>query len=329
MTNGDPIKLGTIAHVDPREIWEREPALFTPWLASNLNLLGAALGYDLELVEIESRSGDFLCDILARESGTNRTVVIENRLDRTNHDHLGKLLTYAASKEATVVIWISPNVRDDHRDAIDWLNRHTSDEIDLFAVQLETIRVDTSLPAPNFRPVAFPNAWSRTRRKSSSHEPSARGERYRQFFQGLIDELRKTYQFTNARVAQPQSWYAFASGVTGVRYSSTFDADGRLRAELYIDTGDVQHNKAIFDVFFKVRNAIEQQFEEPLIWERLDHRRASRIMVARDKSGIEEAETSGPIMRQWMVEQLVLLKRVFGPKLREVVASTKPIADTE
>lgn len=252
MTNEHAVSLGTIVHVDPKEIWQSEPAIFTPWLASNLNLLGAALGYDLELVEIESRSGDFRCDILARESGSNRTVVIENQLERTDHDHLGKLLTYGASKEAGVVIWISPDVRDDHRDAIDWLNRHTTDEIEFFAVQLETIRVDASLPAPNFRPVAFPNTWTRTRRKASSHETSDRQEKYREFFQALIDELRERYQFTNARVGQPQAWYAFASGLTGITYNAAFDSEGRLRAELYIDVGNAEHNKAIFDAFWRI-----------------------------------------------------------------------------
>lgn len=323
MANTDPVKLGTILHVDPREIWESEPAIFTPWLARNLNLLGGALGYDLELIEVESRSGDFLCDIFARESGSNRNVVIENQLERTDHDHLGKLLTYAASKEAGVVIWISPDMRDDHRDTIDWLNRHTSDEIEFFAVQLETIRVDASLPAPNFRPVAFPNTWTRSKRRTTSNEISARQEKYRYFFQDLIDELREKYHFTNARAGQPQSWYAFASGITGITYNASFDSDERLRAEVYIDVGDAEHNKAIFDTFFRDRVSLEQQFGEPLIWDRLDHRRASRIVAARDDSGIEEAQKIGPLLQQWVAERLVVLKRVFGPRLKEVVANTK------
>lgn len=294
MPSGELVRLGAITHVDPREIWESEPAVFTPWLASNLDLLGVALGYDLELIDIEARSGDFHCDIVARESGSNRTVVIENQLDRTDHDHLGKLLTYAASHEANVVIWISPDVRDDHRDAIDWLNRHSTEEIEFFAVQLETIRVDTSLPAPNFRPVAFPNTWSRTRRRAASHNTSVREEGYRSFFQGLIDQLREQYHFTNARVGQPQSWYAFASGVTGITYNASFDSDDRLRAELYIDVGNADHNKAIYDAFFRDRSAIEHEFGEPLIWERLDHRRASRIMSARNDSSIDQTRNIGP-----------------------------------
>jgi hypothetical protein len=327
MSNGDPIKLGTIAHVDPRKVWEGEASIFTPWLAANLSLLGGALGYDLELVGTESRSGDFLCDIIARETGSNRTVVIENQLERTDHDHLGKLLTYAASNEAGIVIWISPEVRDDHRDAVDWLNRHSTEGIEFFAVQLETISIDSSLPAPNFRLVAFPNTWSKTGPKASGPEPSVKQERYRAFFQALIDELRDKYHFTNARRAQPQSWYSFASGISGIHYNAVFDSEDRLRAELYVDVGNVEHNKAIFDAFFKDRGAIEDQFGEPLIWDRLDNRQASRITAARNDSGIDEAQKIGPLLQQWVTERLVVLKRVFGPRLREVVASTKPVAN--
>jgi hypothetical protein len=324
MTNDPLIELGTIEHVDPREIWESEPAVFTPWLAANLTRLGKALGFDLDLLGIEARSGDFKCDILAREAGTNRIVVIENQLERTDHDHLGKLLTYAASKDATVVIWISPDVRDDHRDAVDWLNRHTADDIDFFAVQLETIRIGTSAPAPNFRPVSFPNTWSNTRTRSPRQSPSEREEGYREFFQPLIDELRDTYRFTNARVAQPQPWYSFSSGISGIHYNASFDSDDRLRAELYIDVGDAQHNKAIFDTLYSERQGLEEQFQEQLIWERLDHRRACRIMAARPNSSIDQAQTIGPLLRQWVIERLIVLKRVFGPKLRETAASTKP-----
>src|SRR5262249_35089566 len=148
------------------------------------------------------------------------------------------------------------DVRDDHRDAVDWLNRHTAGDIEFFAVQLETIRIGLSLPAPNFRPVSFPNTWSNTRGRTSRHTPSDREGEYRDFFQALIDELREKHHFTNARVAQPQSWYSFASGITGINYSASFDSDDRLRAEIYIDVGDAQHNKAIFDALYTQREAL-------------------------------------------------------------------------
>jgi hypothetical protein len=112
------LRLGKLEHVDPRKLWNSEPAAFTPWLASNISLLGEALGLDLELMQTEKAVGDFSCDIQARDTGRDRPVIIENQLEPTDHRHLGQLLTYAAGLDAAVIVWISPEVREEHREAL-------------------------------------------------------------------------------------------------------------------------------------------------------------------------------------------------------------------
>ena len=308
--------LGKLEQVDPRLLWTSEPAHFTPWLASNLPTLGEALGLELELVKAESSVGPFACDIEARDISTGRKVIIENQLEPTDHTHLGQLLTYAAGLDATVIVWISPVVREQHRQAIDFLNRHTTEGLDFFAVGLEVVKIGTSLPAVVFKLVASPNAWAKT--VAATNQPAVTSSRmlaYQEFYQGVIDELRTVHHFTNAKAGQPQSWYSFASGTTGFLYSASFTAKGQLRAELYIDIGD-ERNKLIFDYFEKMKAQLEQSMGEPLSWERLDNRRASRISAVRQNTTIEDAATHGLEIQKWIIDQLLLVKKVFGPHLK-------------
>jgi Domain of unknown function (DUF4268) len=315
------INLGKLVHVDPRELWNSEPGNFTPWLANNLGLLGEALSLDLELVRIEKAVGDFSCDIEARDTGRDRPVIIENQLEATDHRHLGQLLTYAAGLDAAVIVWISPEIREEHRQTLDWLNRHTDEHIEFFAVGLEAIRIDQSNPAVQFRLVAFPNAWSKTLAAEARAEPTEKYQHYRQFFQGLIDELREKYSFTNARAAQPQNWYSFRSGTTGFTYGCSFAKGDKLRIELYIDFEDVVRNKAVFDAMQADSAKIEEAIGGPLEWERLDQRRASRISLVRLNTSIGTALTEADEMRRWSVQGLLKMKSTFGPLLPRYAAT--------
>ncbi|WP_129641259.1 DUF4268 domain-containing protein [Peristeroidobacter agariperforans] len=307
--------LSKLRRLNLREIWAKEAGDFTPWLADNIEELGAALGMELELEAREASVGDFSLDLLAKDLGSGRAVVIENQLTQTDHDHLGKLLTYAAGFGAAVVIWVAETIREEHRQALEWLNQRTDTETEFFGVVVEVLKIDESNPAYDFRPVVFPNEWQKTKRSQSAGRISTKGEAYRQYYQTLIDELREKYKFTGARIAQPQNWYTFSAGTSGVPVSAVFAGDGTARVELYIDLGAVEENKALFDWLRNQKDSIEGQFGFPLAWERLDGKQACRIYVSRSgsiESSMEELEQ----VRQWQIEKLLLFKKIFAPLVK-------------
>ena len=320
--SGSGPDLGTIKREDDlRRVWENEEKHFTPWLVGNIGELGDSLGIRLEVEEREAPVGSYSLDILARDVENNRQVVIENQLGVSDHDHLGKLLTYAAGFDANVVVWIARNIRDEHRDALDLLNRRTGADTDFFGVEVELWQIDDSRPAVNFNLVATPDEWRRetVRHVRPTGDVSEKGERYRGFYQKLIDTLREEHRFTNACKAQTDNWYLFSSrSRQGVQYGTTFDKRGRARVELHIDNGDRDWNKASFDQLRKHQADIESELGETLEWKRLDDGKASRIAVVRPGS-IDDGEETLVEVRAWMVERLLKFKQVFGPRLDELV----------
>lgn len=315
-------KFGSLKRVELRSVWRNEAQDFTPWLARNIGELGKTLGMELELLQREASIGDFSLDLLARDLGTGHVVVIENQLGATDHDHLGKLLTYAAGLDASTVIWIAESIREEHRQAIEWLNQRTDPESYFFGIVVEVLQIDDSRPAFNFKPVAFPNEWQKGQRRRPERGVSPRAEAYREYFQELIDELREKHGFTSARVGQPQNWYSFASGFSGVTYSASFAQGGRVRVEVYIDVGDVEENKRLFDWLAEDREGIEGGYGQPLDWERLNDRRAARIAVYCPGS-IEDNDMALLEIRAWMIDQLLQMKKVFSGRLERYFRSSR------
>jgi len=153
--------LGKLEQVDLREAWLSEPDDFTPWLADHLDLLGETLGLSLELEGTETSVGPFSADILCREVGDGHWVLIENQLERTDHTHLGQIVTYAAGLDALTIIWVAKEFVDEHRAAMDWLNHSTAEGLDFFGVEIELWRIGDSRMAPRLNIVSQPNAWSK------------------------------------------------------------------------------------------------------------------------------------------------------------------------
>jgi hypothetical protein len=308
------MEFAELSHIDPRQYWKHEAHEFTPWLYANIERLGKAVGLTIEATMKESAVGDFSLDILATDVASNRPVIIENQLGATDHGHLGKLLTYAGGTDAAVVVWVATELREEHRQALEWLNSKTVEGVDFFAVVLEVVKIGDSLPAVVFTPVVRPNEWQKQAFKAAHSVPSEKREKYRQFYQPLLDELREKYHFTNAKAAQAQCWYAFSSGRTGFKYSANFTGDNTVRAEVYIDCEDGAANKAAFDTLFAQRKEIEAAFGEPLEWQRLDDRRACRICIHREGS-VEDNEAKLAEIRAWLIQRLLKIKQVFGPRI--------------
>lgn len=309
---------GQIKKVELRNIWKNEATDFTPWLADNLDKLGELIGIELELVRREASVGNFYLDLLAKDIGRDRTVIIENQLEPTDHKHLGQLITYASFYKADVIVWVSQSVQEEHRSAIDWLNNNTNDKLEFFAVEVDVIQIDNSKPALNFKLKAFPNEWQKSTTITSDGDTDTMTA-YRKFFQILIDDLRNKHKFTNAKVGQPQSWYAFSSGTRGIIYGASFARGNKVRVDLYIDTGVAETNKQIFATLQADKENIEQQFKSQLEWEELPNKRASRIAIYRDGNINDDSQTLEEV-KNWFIDNLLQMKRTFGDRLPKLIS---------
>lgn len=203
------VRLGKIERVPVRKVWPHEAHDFTKWLArdENLSQLADACSMELELVDTESSVGSFAVDIFAREVGTGRRVVIENQLEDTNHDHLGKNITYAAGKDAGAVIWVVAHARDEHRRAIEWLNEHTDDECSFFLVEVEVWRIGDSDMASRFNVVESPNEWARAERAKDGMSETDRVKlEYWQTYRDVAAGNDRLSKLMRPHKAQPQHW---------------------------------------------------------------------------------------------------------------------------
>ena len=313
--------LGKLEHVSPRVVWEDEARDFTPWLAENLKVLGQSLGLDLELTSREAGVGSFSVDLLAKDLKSQRAVVVENQFGATDHDHLGKVLTYASGFDASAVVWLAEEFREEHRQALDWLNQRTDSETSFFGVLIEVLEIDGSKPALSLRPIVYPNPWQKDQRRAADRPMSPKAAKYQEFFQALIDELRERHHFTAARIAQPQNWYSFSSGVSGFQYSFSFALGNRLRTELFISPGDGEENEAALTWLRVHSEALEAAVGVPLTWEPLEGKQACRVAVYKPGS-IEDTEQLEEHHR-WAIDTLLKLKRAFGPLLKSYAKKRK------
>ena len=158
------MKLGRLQEIDIRQVWQHEQYDFSKWLANedNIHELGDALNLSLTDVEIEKFVGNYRCDILCKDELTGKVVLIENQLESTDHDHLGKIITYASGLDASVVVWIVASARQEHASAIEWLNKHTDDELSFFLVEVHAYKIGDSDPAPQFKIIEQPNDFAKS-----------------------------------------------------------------------------------------------------------------------------------------------------------------------
>jgi len=309
------IELGILKTVDVRKIWPSEPSNFTPWLAENIKQLSDILGREIEIIQKEYAVGDFSADIVAKDLSSSNVIVIENQYGTSDHKHLGQILLYCAGINASCVIWIAESFKDEHRKTIEWLNNNTMDGIEFYAIQLEIIQIDDSRPVPLFKVIESP----KKNKAIQITENSDTQERYRQYFQILIDELREKYKFTNAKAAQLQNWYAFSSENTKIyTYNASFALRGRARAEIYLDSGDQTKNKDIFDKLLIEKDAIEKEFGSVISWERLDEKQACRIAVYTNGHINLDTEELTEI-KEWTIEKLLKFKEVFPKYIKKYI----------
>ncbi len=243
------VQLGRIERIPVREVWPHEALDFMKWLAQeeNLKQLGEACSIDLELVDVESSVGSFSVDIFAKESDSERRVIIENQLEDTNHDHLGKIITYTAGKGADVAIWVVAHARDEHRKAIEWLNEHTDDDCSFFLVEIEVWRIGDSPMAPRFNVIESPNEWARAEKaKDRLSDTQATQLDYWQSYREAALSNPEFSKFMQPQQARPQHWSDLS--VHSSRYHLCMFAlvrDQRVGVGIYIPD-DKELGKTVF-----------------------------------------------------------------------------------
>src|SRR6266516_2134330 len=274
--------LGRLEQVgDLRSIWSTEAADFTPWLFDNLDLLGDAIGVPLTGERREYPVGPFRLDILASDP-TGRKVAIENQVESADHNHLGQLLLYSAHVNAATAVWISLRFRDEQRQALIWLNENTVDGVRFFGVELSVVRIGTSPPAPVFNVVVRPNDLQKGDPETSGGELSPAVMARRDFLDDVLQRVAGMISgFRPPSGSSYQSYMSFRAGPFG-NFSLAFTQDHRLRVEVYIATGDIAINKALFDELNAAKDEWERKLGYVLEWERLDDASGSRIATYYD-----------------------------------------------
>lgn len=308
-------KLGTIEEVeDLRTVWPNEASDFTPWVAGNegSSLLGDAIGMELSVDETEHPVGDFSADVLATEEGTGRRVVIENQLEETNHDHLGKIVTYAAGADASYVVWVVKRARDEHRAAVEWLNSHTDDEVGFFLCEVHLYRIGDSAPAPMFTVVEAPNDWTRHQKRIADGSMSQVEQTRLEYWTAFNERAEGSAEFSRTfhlRKPSTDHWHDLSIGVSGVHISLTrIQKRQELGVELYI-----ADDKKLFDALFSKRQDIEESAGYKLEWMRLDGKKASRAIVRRTFD-IDDRD-DWPEEFDWFMGTALAMKRAFEPYL--------------
>lgn len=305
--------LSKLKKIDLREEWKHEAADFTNWLAQdeNLQLLGEEIGIDISLVQTEASVGKFWVDILAEEDNTGRKIVIENQLELTNHDHLGKLITYASGFDAEIVIWIVKDVRDEHKQAIDWLNEHTDDKINIFAIRMELWQIGDSLYAPKFYVVSKPNDWAKAIKQSTSCADLSDRRLMQLNFWTQFQEYASEHSSTlRLRKACPQHWYDISIGNSKSHLSLVVDADNeQIRCEFYIP-----NSKPLFSALLEKKDIIESRLPFELEWMELEGKKASRVKTVHtiDVADSENWEVS----YKWLMETAQQFQTVFVEQLK-------------
>lgn len=302
------MKFGTLKEVDVRTLWKHEQYDFSNWLAKdeNIELLNDIVGLTLVDVDKEVYVGAYRCDLVAKDETTGIKVIIENQLECSNHDHLGKIITYASGLDANVIVWIVTEAREEHRSAIEWLNNNTGNELNFFLIELHAYRIGDSLPAPKFETIEKPNGFIKSvKGKTNGDMSQAQSERlaFWTMFNEVIIECGRPF---NVRKASTDHWYDVALGRSGAHIViNLVNKESQVVVELYIND-----DKALFDRLYTQKTEIEQKLGMDLDWRRLDNKKASRILHSIPGLNFNNHTNYPELMRE-IITKVVKMRKVF------------------
>lgn len=308
------MKLGRFRELDVRKVWAHEQYDFSKWLSidENIKELGDVLNLSLTDVETEKFVGSYRCDILCKDELSGKTVLIENQLEQTNHDHLGKIITYASGLNAAVVVWIVSSVREEHSSAIEWLNKNTTDDLAFFLIEVHAYTIGDSLPAPMFKVIQQPNDFvKRVKVYSKSTEMNERESKRLEFWNMFNEILESSGKPFNKRKASTDHWYSIAVGSSQCHIAiDLVNKEHKIRVGFWI--GD---NKELFDKLYENKDIIEKNSGLNLRWNRLENKKAA--LISADILGLDFNNQSNyeELMRK-SIDYVVRMRNAIVPFLK-------------
>ena len=301
--------IAKLTELELRELWKNEERDFSAWMAKeeNIEYLNEILGLTLTDVKREERVGSYECDIVAKDDETGFNIIIENQLENSNHDHLGKLITYASGLNANVIVWIVKKARDEHRSAIEWLNNNTGNNINFFLIEVHAYRIGDSDPAPVFQVIDEPNGFIQNMNHTSGSSSNNKSQSERLIFWNQFNDLlaEKNYPI-NKRKATNRAWYDVSIGSSKTHITmELINKDGYIRLGLYM-----QDDKDWFDKLYSNKEQIEQELCFELEWQRECKSTVSRIFYNLYGLNFDNKDNYDILMNQ-MIAIVVKMREVF------------------
>ena len=304
--------IGKIQRVPIRDVWRSEAGDFTCWLEENTDVIAEQIGIPLRNVEREKGAGAFWVDLVA-EDEKGDVVIIENQLEKSDHDHLGKVITYLVAMDAKTAIWITPDPRPEHIRAVSWLNESTPASFFLF--KLEAVRINESMPAPLLTRIVGPTVEGRIIGERKMERAEREGEMYR-FWSQFLDSSRGKLSLYARVMPGNQTFLNAGAGIGGVVYAFS-PMKHAVNIDLYIDRGTGSHdwNLAVFHQLEASREVIERDFGGPLDWREMKDKQASKIRTTLEIGGYRDEE-EWPAIFAAMTDTMIRFEKAFAPRIR-------------
>lgn len=301
--------IGKLEEVDIRELWKHEQYDFSEWLSKKENIenLNDILGLTLVDISKETYVGSYRCDLFAKDETTGIKVIIENQLEMSNHDHLGKIITYASGLDAKVVVWIVKEAREEHRSAIEWLNNNTNSNINFFLIEIHAYKIGNSDNAPMFQVIEQPNDFIKNNKSINSNDTMNKSQSQRlEFWNQFNNVLVERGKPFNVRKATTDHWYNVAIGTSDAHIDITLvNKDSVIGVELYITD-----NKGLFDKLYQRKDEIENDLGFKLDWRRLNNSKASRIVTFIKGLNFDDHSNYNELMNK-TIDLAVLMRDTF------------------
>ena len=310
--------LGRLEKLELRNYWKKEDTEFTPWLAKeeNIQILSETIGIELEVQGQEENVGPFRADILCVDVSNNHYVLIENQLASTDHTHLGQLMTYAAGLDAVTIIWIAQRFTEEHRAALDWLNRITDDTFNFFGIEIELYRIGDSPAAPMFNIISKPNDWAKSVKKSASNQNVTETKLLQQeYWQGLKDYMEDNKSSVRMQSAQPQHWTNIAIGKTDYWLSATMNTREDT-ISIWLNISGEKSKENYEKLYSKSYQDSLDLISEDIVWDKMEGRKTSCVILK--TNGALSKKSDWNTQYEWFKLYLEKFMKVFKPVIKNL-----------